>query len=715
MNLIQKHLKFHLLFLLLFLCSTIVARLPENKAQEILNDIENLSASDSKLGSNAKKALLLAQKNRWPRQEARAYYVLSQHMLASGDTASSLKLSHQSWSVYQKLPPDKSLQNAKMDVIEMICRYYFLEGKTDSLFGFLNEIESHQSTLVDTMLLASIVNLKGVYHFQVGNHYSAISNYEAAISFYRLLGTKRQLASNLYNLGILQRRNDNHQESLSLLLEAVEYFVGDSLLLEKAYCLNAIGAVLMKLKEPERAIKYQQRGYEIFKKTNDSLNVAITLNAMGLCHHDMGQLKLAVSDLNKALEIKKRLGNARHISVTLHNIGFVYLKLDTDSALNYLRQAENIKRKLNDRYGLSSVYLDISQAYVKKSDIENSLLYLNRSEELASETGALSLLLQNYKLRKELAQKTGNTEMALHYLEKHDSLNQEIYQLEARKEIEQLEAHYRNRENEQQILLQEGQINLKNEQLKQERSFKVFMGIGLVLSISIIVILVAFFRQRQRTQKLILQQKTLEAELTGEEQERQRIAESLHDDAAGNLSAASNILKQLSKKHSDIPLLEKVYESTYSAYQTTRLTSHQLAPYEHFGRNLIQGLKEFFSGLEESESLKVLFTHPEESELQKLDEPLQLLIYRSLQELTINTVKHAGASLLKVMFKIDNTRVTLEVKDNGKGLEESTSKGLGLSNLKRKIKAQNGRFDIESLGNGGTLIRIEIPLKWQSQ
>ena len=429
----------------------------------------------------------------------------------------------------------------------------------------------------------------------------------------------------------------------------------------------------------------------------------------------MGQLNLALSDLSRALKIKKKLGNLSHLSVALHNIGYIYLKFDPDSALNYLQQAESIKKKLNDKYGLSSVYLDVSQAFANKGDVSSSMAYLDLAEELAIKVGALRLLLKNYELRKELAQKIGNTERAFHYLEKYDSLNQEIYQLDVRKEIEQLEAHYHNRENEQQIFLQEEQIKVKTEQLKREKNVKTFTIIALIFSFIIIAILALFYRQKQKTQKLAFQQKTLEAELTGEEQERQRIAESLHDDIAGNLSAVSNILKQLSKKHTDIPLLEKIYESTYRAYQSTRLTSHQLAPYEHFGRNLIQGLKEFFTSLEKSESINILFTCPKENELQKLDESSQLLIYRSLQELTTNTLKHANASLLKVLFQITKEYIILEIKDNGKGIGYKINTGLGLPNLKRRIKAQNGTINIQSPNEGGTYIKIEIPLKWQSK
>jgi signal transduction histidine kinase len=93
----------------------------------------------------------------------------------------------------------------------------------------------------------------------------------------------------------------------------------------------------------------------------------------------------------------------------------------------------------------------------------------------------------------------------------------------------------------------------------------------------------------------------------------------------------------------------------------------------------------------------------------RLDNRLEVLIYRCAYELVNNAVKHAQAGIINVQLMIDNGVISLTVHDNGIGFDPQTIKlGVGLENIRNRIAVYNGKMTIHSSPDKGTEISIEI-------
>jgi signal transduction histidine kinase len=211
--------------------------------------------------------------------------------------------------------------------------------------------------------------------------------------------------------------------------------------------------------------------------------------------------------------------------------------------------------------------------------------------------------------------------------------------------------------------------------------------------------------QRLQSEK---EKQVVKALLDGEEKERRRIAQELHDGINGNLAALKLNLKP-DEKHQTIVLLDQTMNEV-------RMISHNLMPdaVKKFG--LKEALENYISGMNDTDTISIHFQHLGNEN--NLDDELSVNIYRIVQELVKNSLKHAGASeiLVQITSGLDNMQITVE--DDGKGFDAGALKstpskkaGIGLANIENRVSYHQGSFDIRSSTHEGTSINIEIPLQ----
>ena len=702
--------------ILLFFSFPLQATTNHRDLTQLLDKTEELDADSREFHDQALKAKQLAVQSGDKFSEGRALLLLGVHALFQKEYENGAAFFSQAWQALQETQYFPEQRKTRARIAEYLYYQYLESGEMDRLVSFLDQAQKGAFQTDDPGYRGDMINLQAVYHYSIGNYYLAAHLFEEAMEYYRKSGKGKSgegenLAKVLFNLGLVYKRQSNFDQSAAFLLEAAEYFRQNELYKEQGKCLNTLGAVFRELKAPEKGLPYQEEALDIFRQLNDSVRIASTLNSMGLTLKELGQPEKGLSLLKEALEIKKRLSSPKQISATLNNIGIVFQSINVDSALIYYNQAEALKLQVSDQYGLAILYNNMADAYLGKKDFSRAESYLRKARELAEKLPARTTLLENFELSKKKAIAADNLQEALRFSEQHDSLNLAIYQIEARKETEQLEARFQNKKKQQALLVKDAELKLKQEQLLSEQRIRQYLYVVQGISILALILLYFFFRQRQRNQKLKAEKSSIAMQLEAEENERQRIAADIHDEVGGVLSASSNILNMLSEDHPQIPLLSKVHQQIFAAYHSIRLTSNQLASYELFERNLVEGLQEFFDSLLESKSLRTEFRHSGPDGISSMPRLIQLLIFRSIQELTNNVLRHAKATHLRVELTRHQTHVEAKLADNGIGMDPANSKGLGLSNLNARITQYRGKLQIDSEKNQGTKILISIPLK----
>ena len=231
-------------------------------------------------------------------------------------------------------------------------------------------------------------------------------------------------------------------------------------------------------------------------------------------------------------------------------------------------------------------------------------------------------------------------------------------------------------------------------------------GIGITFLLAVTIILfVVFYQKRFSQQQLHLkdlesqqQQQLFAVTNQVQEKERKRIAHDLHDDVGVVLSTAKLYLSHLMGQPETQQVAQKVDQLVDTAAQSVRQISHNLSPQnlEKFG--LVSAIEEMCKQIREAHQVQVIFEHNEEK---RLALSVELGIYRIVQELLNNTLKHAQASEILAKLKFENQYVVLHYSDNGRGVDlENLSRthnfGLGLQNMIGKAEALKGKISLQS-------------------
>lgn len=244
----------------------------------------------------------------------------------------------------------------------------------------------------------------------------------------------------------------------------------------------------------------------------------------------------------------------------------------------------------------------------------------------------------------------------------------------------------------------------------------VVTGIFLMFFMSMVLLLFFYFSKKKIVEKelekknleLQYQQELIEATLEVQEQERTRIAQDLHDD----ISCKLNILSLNTHLLTSVPMSEQETEEVKNtitgmaakALESSRRIAHDLLPpvLDKFG--LEAGLAEL---CKECSSKTVAVNFENTAGLNGMEKNRQLHVYRIVQELINNSLKHGKATAINVVMGQNEDMAQCTYSDNGKGFDARdirNMKGLGLKNINSRILFLGGTLTINSAVDKGTTI-----------
>lgn len=242
----------------------------------------------------------------------------------------------------------------------------------------------------------------------------------------------------------------------------------------------------------------------------------------------------------------------------------------------------------------------------------------------------------------------------------------------------------------------------------------------LLLSVAIIVFFVIYqkrlFAQQDkiRGMEMAYQKDLLQSSIRAQEAERKRVANDLHDGLGSLLSAIRLYVIQLSPQQEVgeyNELLGETKSMVDTAIEQTREISHDLLPstLERFG--VIQAVEDHCMRIQKLTDLEVNF---ESDKDYQFNEEQNLALYRIIQELTTNTLKHAKASLVNISFRTLSPNIQLSYQDNGKDFSPnkiaSIKGGLGLKSIESRVNLLQAEMDIQPTETGGFQFKMLLPL-----
>lgn len=235
----------------------------------------------------------------------------------------------------------------------------------------------------------------------------------------------------------------------------------------------------------------------------------------------------------------------------------------------------------------------------------------------------------------------------------------------------------------------------------------IWVGIGIfvlfTLFISVLVIRqISVLKQTKKKAKKRLKESEdvfYEKTISFQENERQRLAEELHD----------NIISQLNRVRLSLTQgnIEKLNLDLQHSMRAIRELSHNLTPPELSQISLSNLIEDYLEPIQKS--ITIDYWHNWLEEGYPLRDALKLDLFRIFQELVNNTIKHAQAKKLEVNLRLSSRCIVLMVRDDGKGMTASgKDTGIGMRNIAVRAKRLNARYKFKSKPNGGTFFIILV-------
>ena len=243
-----------------------------------------------------------------------------------------------------------------------------------------------------------------------------------------------------------------------------------------------------------------------------------------------------------------------------------------------------------------------------------------------------------------------------------------------------------------------------------EQIIKAFLFI-LFAFFSVFLTLVLFFEKKN--QEIHYQKEILQSVIQTQEEERMRIAQDLHDDISSKLNIVSlntHLLKTPNLSEAEYAeITDNIVSLTKKALENSRRIAHDLLPpvFEKFG--LHAAVEELV--LEFSTAKNVQINYENELDFSSLDINKQLHVFRILQELLNNSMRHGKATSISITFVSKNHQNTCVYRDNGVGFNASLGnqkRGIGMQNIESRVNFLGGKINVQSEINKGVQIEFNF-------
>lgn len=479
--------------------------------------------------------------------------------------------------------------------------------------------------------------------------------------------------------------------------------------------------------ESDKSATYHQKAIDLLeheKPDAPTLLLAYLSATENLVQVD--SLTQARNLLDKANAILQRFPESVNASLYYYQeSNYYYGRGEYTTALSYLNEGIG-------RAETSNQFVLLDQLKFRKYDI---LMQQGKYREAKAYLTAVvdnGLLMAEEKNRRELLEQMarvnellGNMPEAYRWLKAYSMLSDSINERQVQVNIHELETKYRTIENEKKISELEAENREADLAAKNIRLTSWFFGVTSVLLLIVALIAYFYYRNNQRLmaekeQNHLQRLKEIEqaerirhsqAIMKGEELERKRLAQDLHDGLGGLLAGVKIGLSGLAEESG------KTVETTKlgvfmgrldNASSELRRIAHNLMPVNLSKFGLEIALRDLCETLVDQQiaiDFQAYDIRPD------IPEETQLHSYRLVQELLNNAVKHGRASEIMLQCSQDSHTLFITVEDNGIGFDidnATEQSGMGLFNVSQRVAYLNGKIDIHTVPGEGTTINIEL-------
>lgn len=571
-------------------------------------------------------------------------------------------------------------------------------------------------------------------------------------------------------------KNDSLKYDFTLLLNTLINDGGDTSSLSDSIQLSNFGKIIHHLNHGYSLLSRESQNPEVFKHFSSALklsrleksNYLEKVSLLGITDFYFKSLLKSNNEAFFFIQEFKKKATTRfdflrlHINEVIFDLRSITFEVsisqslvsDVQNEMNFIKQDANIRAlygtHIGNYYEATNDYKKAKELYQKTLNISKPKTYLRnisyrtliRLSEISRKEGNYKQALIFLSEAKEFINpydkrrsqyylslyssknyfKLNNYKEAYSELQLSNDLGDQLKFFDNKLKISDLHTKYQTAEKEKQII---------EEQAKSTKNKNIAYTLGTsLLLLSVIALLT--YRNTKRKQRIAEQEKELQIQKTttvlkeqeintinamveGQEKERLRLARDLHDNLGGTLAAVKmhigNLQNNLGKSANPEELLEKANTLISEAYTSVRSIAHE----RNSGVMAKEGLLPAIQKL----ARKVSSTGGIHIEVQdfglneRLSNHLEITIFRIVQELVTNIIKHADATEAQISLTQHDEELNIVVEDNGKGFKVGKlheRDGMGLGSIERRVEHLEGTMLVDSTPGKGTNIIIDLPI-----
>ena len=581
-----------------------------------------------------------------------------------------------------------------------------LQGNPKEGKQLFDDFLDHVSKVTDKKALAK-------FYLEGGDSYFFIEDYESSVTYYELAESNAKAANNRKYEGLAK--------------------------LYKGGTLGSWG----KFSEASQVL---QEATKVFQETKDSFNILGAKNSLSILYSQNAFFKEAKQERDEAIELAKRLKSYGHLTSYYYNAATDARRQNNNQErLENLKLAQAASEKTHNPNFYEPIMLSsLSMAYSQMDSLSKAQFYLGELERKPQNTSgrnkesyldalkylafakgdyakALKYGKEHLALKREgtnyeeiqesefflseAYEALGNKEAAYFHFKRYNAIKDSINDIKKVKALSYYQTLYETEKRDTKIEKQTQDIALLDAKNKIQNQLLLFGSAGLLGVFSIIILMRSRNAARRRQ---MLQEEFSQDLIKAQEEERTRVARELHDSVGQKLM----LLTKQTKSTGNLEM-ETLADSTLNELRSISRGLHP-ATLEKLG--VTAAIKSMIN--EVDANTEIFFTNEIGPIDNLLSKEASLHLYRILQEVLSNMVKHSEAKAASVVIEAKDNLITATIKDNGKGFEFSEKvkigASLGMKTLLERAKIIRSTLDIKSKTNKGTTIELIIPYSYDS-
>jgi len=611
-----------------------------------------------------------------------------------------------------KLRLQENLSDTLRAKIYSDLTWYYKEYSVDSALNYgAKGIDLLKKLNIQPLLAQQYSDIAGVYMIK-GDTKLSEYYFKEALMLRKELKDTLGVAKISANLSAYYTQNMKLDSAMVYAIDAMEIFEDKGILNYANIVKSNVATLYQTMRNYDKALEYHFQVIEYAKEVkNDNLAGKIYNNIANVYYYS-NQIDKAIEYYEIAVTYARKTENYYNLGSCLNNLTGIYFDLgDVEKGIATAKEALKYETYLNSNMQIASLNFTLGEQYFRLNRLKLAKLHLNKSLQYYDENENTQKVGQIFNFLSIIYAFENNQKLAIRSKVKSDSLLEVYFESKSNKDIKELEVKYQTEKKEKELLKTEAEKATAELNLNQQRqlTYGLFAGLALILLLGYSL----FQRNKRKHAFSIAQQKEegLQAIIQAEENERTKIARELHDGVVQQIGSvilkSRSILENL--KAIDQPESKELLKSLEDSNQDLRNISHQMMPRALNELGIVASLQDLLDGSLGLVNIKSKFEHFNISE--RLPEKVEITIYRVVQELINNIIKHSKATEVNVqLFKTGNDAILI-LEDNGIGMSGTKAKkGIGLLNISSRLDMVKGQVNFEPSPQSGTLVTVKIPV-----